>query len=300
MSNDSDIFEGLDVAEEVTPDTATPEPAAEPEKPAEPVAAKPNTVSDKPNSATEAAKPDTGKPAAPDKPAQPDPRHYVPVGVHVELKNELKQLRDQLAALQNPPKEKPAAPDFTADPKGYVDHRVNSALEQLETATKPVKETAERADANAEATRFMQSLNQAEASFIAQAPDYYDALKHIRGLREAELTTLHPDVPLQQIRQFMAQEELQLAANLMRSGRNPSEVAYTLAKTRGYTPKAAKPAVDPAEVAKLVPAVPGQKQLPPDQTLGSGSGSPSAGDDLPSPDDDMFDAAFKEMFRKRA
>lgn len=294
MSNDSEIFDGLDVAEEAEP--ATPEPAAEPAK-AEPEAAKPNSVSDKPNSATEAAKP-VAEPAkaVPEKPAAVDPRHYVPVGVHVELKNEVKQLKEQLAALQNPPKAKPAAPDFTADPKGYVDHTVSAALEQLEAATKPVKETAERADAAASQAQFMQALATAEQSFVSTTPDYFEALQHVRNLREAELVTLHPDVPVQQVRQFMAQEELQLAANLMRAGRNPSEVAYGLAKARGYTPKQARAA---AEVANLVPNVPEPKKLPPDQTLGTGAGSPGAGDE--QEEADPFDVAMSAVFgRKRA
>lgn len=290
MSNE--VFDDLDVAEEIAPEVATPEV----EEPAKPDTASAEPAKKEPEKAAAPAEPAKPVAAAPEKPTAVDPRHYVPVGVHVELKNEVKQLKEQLAALTNQPKPKPAAPDFTADPKGYVDHTVNAALEQLEATTKPVKEVAERADATASQAQFMQSLAVAEQTFVAQAPDYFEALAHIRTLREAELTTLHPDVPIQQVRQFMAQEELQLAANLMRAGRNPSEVAYTLAKARGYTPKQAKAA---AEVAQLVPNVPEPKKLPPDQTLGTGAGSPGAGDE--QDEVDPFDAAMSAVFgRKRA
>lgn len=313
MADDS-FFEGLDDAEDV-PAPVAETPAAAPE-----AAAKPAEASAETEKAPEAAAKPAEKPAevapviAPpaEKPAekpvvaeQPDPRKWVPVGAHVELRDQLKALRSELDALKNPPKPKPAEPDFIADPKGYVDTKVASALEQLENATKPVRETAERADAAATAAQIQQTLSMAEQSFAAQTPDYQQALTHIRNLREAELTMLHPDVPIQQIRQFMSQEEMQLAVNLMRNGRNPAEVAYGLAKARGYSPpkpaEAQKPELKPAapeKVAELVPKVPEPVKLAPDLTLGTGAGSPATGTDI---EEDPFDAAFKEVFgRKRA
>jgi hypothetical protein len=313
MGNDN-LFEGLDDAEDVpaspevteTPAEA-PEAAAKPDaadkapeaavKPADKPAEKPQ---DKAPEAS-AEKPAEKAPYSDTTPTQPDPRKWVPVGAHVELRNQLKALQTEIESLKNPPKPKaepPAAPDFTADPKAYVDHKVQSALEQLETGLKPVAERAEKAEANSAETRFFTHLQNAEQSFVATNPDYYDALGHLRNLRAAEIRLLDPDVTQEQMGQLLQREELNLAANILRSGRNPSEVAYNLAKARGWAPKAPpKPPEEKKPELKL-PDVPEPKKLPPDLTLGTGTGSPVQADD----NDDPFESAWKEVFgaRKRA
>lgn len=311
MSTDS-LFEGLDDAEDVpTPEvtdtpTDTPAPeAAKPDDKAPEAAAKPADTPQEKAPEAKAEKPDA-KPAeakAPElkAPEQPDPRKWVPVGAHVELRNQLKALQSEIETLKNPPKPKaepPAPPDFTADPKAYVDHKVQAALEQLETGLKPVKETAEQANAQSAETRFFTHLQNAEQSFVATNPDYYEALGHLRNLRAAEIRLLDPDVTQEQMGQILQREEMTLAANILRSGRNPSEVAFNLAKARGWAPKAPpKPPEEKKPELKL-PDVPEPKKLPPDLTLGTGTGSPVQSDD----NEDPFESAWKEVFgaRKRA
>jgi hypothetical protein len=251
-----------------------------------------------------------GEAKPPERAADPQPeRKSIPLAAHLEEKNRwerrateteqsLKAMRAELEALKNPPKPPPAEPEFTADPKGYVDTKLGAALKQLETGTKEATTRAERAEQSAEAARFFQHLNQTEQAFIAQQPDYVEALNHLRGIRVQELVTLNPSLTEQQVKQILQNEEIQLAANLLREGRNPHEVAFTLAKTRGYTPKAPPPANGAGNV---LPHVPTQKQLPPDQTLGTSAGSPDASGESFLNDDEVFDKAFNEMFgRKRA
>lgn len=285
----TDVLEGLDVAEDVaTPEpTATPaEPAAEPEK----AAAKPE-------------KPEAQTPPEPKEPRQ------IPLAAHLEERNKLrseieqeraarKTLEERLAKLENPPKPPDPEPDYVADPKGYVDAKVKGALEKLNAEklaplTEQVEKsgkTAEQAAAEGQFQRFMGDLASSEQVFMQSKPDYYDALGHIRTIRFNELQIAHPEATQEQIANAVRQEELQMAAALMRQGRNPHDVAYQIAKARGYTPKAAAP---PAPVVGTVPA---QKQLPPDQSLGAGAG----GGDAPEEEADPFDTAMKEMFRKRA
>jgi hypothetical protein len=309
MSTDS-LFEGLDDAEDVpTPEvTDTPTDAPEATKPDEKTpeaAAKPaDKPADKPQEKAPEASTETppAKPVATEKPpAQPDPKHWVPVGAHMELKNLYRELKAKIETLENPPKPKtepPAAPDFTADPKAYVDHKVQAALEQLETGLKPVQQKAEAAEANSAETRFFTHLQNAEQAFVATNPDYYDALGHLRNLRAAEIRLLDPDVTQEQMGQILQREELQLAANILRSGRNPSEVAFNLAKARGWAPKPAKAPEAPKPPELKLPDVPEPKKLPPDLTLGTGTGSPVQADD----NEDPFESAWKEVFgaRKRA
>ena len=83
------------------------------------------------------------------------------------------------------------------------------------------------------------------------------------------------------------QEELGLANQLMRQGRNPHEYAYKLAAARGYQRKAAPPPI---------PEVPKPTQLAPDQTLGTSGGSDAPEAEQP----DEFTRAFTEVFKRRA
>jgi hypothetical protein len=282
----TELLDGLDAPESELTDTPEPEaPVVEQE------------------AKVEAPKPDAKAPA---KIEPKDEPKTIPLAAHLEERNkhrsELEQLRkeqqtlrEQLAALQNPPKAKPAEPDFTADPKGYVDHTVKAVLDKLETGTAESKQTAEQAKNEAAQARFFQMLDQTQQQFVSQTPDYYAALEHLRSLRAQEILTLEPEIPQEKLKEILQHEELNLAAQLMRAGRNPHQVAYQLAKARGYAPKAALPAGD------VLPKVPGPKTLPPDQTLGSGSGTPDSSGETFLEDDQVFDKAFNEVFgRKRA
>lgn len=315
-------FEGLDDVEDTTAGAAAPdapdtsagaEPgkagdagadtsaAAKPDAKAADASTTPPDTAAKPNAA---AKPDTGA---------PNPREFVPVATHIEERNQRRalqtendRLKAELAALKNPPAkvDPPAEPDFAENPKGYVDQKFQSALEKLENAQKTTQQTAEQVAEQ----RFMAHLGETERQFVASTPDYIDALGHLRQIRATELLTLNPDLTQGQVIDIIRREELTLAANLVRSNRNPHEVAYTLAKARGYTPKAAAAAAPAQPNAASKPNgaaatpnlshIPDPKQLPPDQTLGSGAGSPSVGEDVLT-DDDAFDSAMSEVFGKR-
>jgi hypothetical protein len=324
--NDS-FFEGLDDAEDVPASEASGTPAAEApdvKEPADAPAEKAEKPEEKPAEKPAEAAPEVKaekpveKQPLSEKPEQPNPRDWVPVGAHVELKRMMKAMQEELHALKNPPKlpppkpELPAQPDFAQDPKGYVDHtkvyvdhKVQAALEQLESGQKQATQTAEQAAAQAAETRFFTALTAAEQQFVAQKPDYFAALDHLRGLRAQEILLFDPSVTQEQMKEILYREEKQLATNILRTGRNPSEVAYNLARARGYAPKPAvdpkpaEPEKKPEPAAKILPDIPDPKKLPPDLTLGTGTGSPITGDDA---NEDAFEAAWKEVFgqRKRA
>jgi hypothetical protein len=300
----SDVLEGLDVAEEV-PQPDAPEAQVDPSPPADkepqPRAEdgkfkgddKPNSVESKPNSVKESPK---------------DEPKTIPMAAYLEDRNkhraEIEELRRQhqatlaeLEKLKSPPKQPDPEPDFTNDPKAYVDTKLGAVLQKLEAGQTETKKTAEQAQQEANFVRFQQALSTSEHQFLSQSPDYYEALDHLRGLRIAELTTLNPSLTKDQVIEAIRSEEMQLAAQLMRAGRNPHQVAYQLAKARGYQPKVASP----VSGASVLPNVPKTPQLPPDQTLGSGAGSPDASGETFLDPDDVFDKAFDEMFpRKRA
>jgi len=243
--------------------------------------------------------------AEPVKEAVKEPERSVPLAAHLEERRQYKAeieaerasraaLEARLAKLESPPAAPVPQPEFIEDPKGYVDHRVQAALDQLNSVKQEVDKTGKSAEQIATETRynrFMSDLQTTEMQFKAATPDYLDALNHLRTVRATEIQLTYPNATQEQIIEGLRREELGLAHQLMQAGRNPHEVAYQLAKARGYTPKGAAPAV---------PNVAGKTQLPPDQTLGSGAGSPNAGDNA-IPEGEEFDLAMKQMFgRKRA
>jgi hypothetical protein len=220
----------------------------------------------------------------------------IPLAAHLEerkaFKSELDALKAELAALKNPPKQPVPAPEFQEDPRGYIDHKVLSALEQTKQQVDEVKNLATQSNQTAEEMRFSQQLVAAEQQFVAQTPDYMDALAHIRQIRMKQLQVFDPNITEAQMRDQIIREELGLAKQMAMQGRNPAQVAYEIAKAYGHVPKAQQQQQAPVDLPKVA----GPKQLPPDQTLGSGSGQ--AVEDT-SGEADEFDKAFGELFGKR-
>ncbi len=234
----------------------------------------------------------------------------VPLAKFLDKTNKLKELLDQkditlkqyeqrLAALEAklPKAEAPKEPDFVDDPKGYVDTKLNGALEKIaeankkaEESGKQAQETAAHANEQVQLQRFMGDIGRAEQAFVAEHPDYQDALNHIRQIRAFQLQQFQPDITQEEIGETIRREEIGLAVQLARAGKNPVSTAYELAQKYGYQPKA-------KEQPKL-PEVKEKNQLPPDQTLGSGS---SANDEpYKEGETDPVDLALASLFRKRA
>lgn len=248
----------------------------------------------------EPKEPEAKKPE--EKPAKPE--HTIPLATHLEerkaLKAELDAMRRELESLKNPPKPPEPAPEFEKDPKGYTDHKLNAALAELNKAREADKQQLEQATQTAQMSReqaerlaFSQQLQTAESAFVKENPDYYEALSHVRNIRAQQLKLMAPDMTDDQIGAQIGQEEMNLAMQLARSNRNPIATVYQLAAAYGYRKQEAPKGGDELKL----PDVPGQKQLPPDQTLGSGG----RGGDNPTADDDKddFDQAWSELFGKR-
>ena len=136
----------------------------------------------------------------------------------------------------------------------------------------------------------MQDLTQTEAQFVQQTPDYYDALGHLRSLRIQEIKLFQPDITQDELNRAIVQEEMAFARQLLSQGKNPHQFAYAIAQARGYKK------AEPKEKLELPKVEGGPKQLPPDQTLGSGADTAGAGEEEKG---DEFDDAFSELFGKR-
>ena len=144
-----------------------------------------------------------------------------------------------------------------------------------------------------------------EATFLRANPDYHQALQHLRNARARELQIwgMSPGV----INTQLTHEENQLLARAAAERRNPAEMAYALAKQRGYQKGAPTPATTtaPAPADKqevdLNRIAAGQRQSGSLSNVGGGAGR-EIGDveieDLLKMDDKEF-GAFIEKYPGR-
>lgn len=294
---------------DATPLDATPEDATAPVVEGEKTAAS-EQDSPTPEQVERARDAITGRfvpqaPAAmpdPVKAAEQNEQRVIPLAAHLEerrrLQAELRTMEERLAALEKPPAPPAPEPDFLEDPKGYVDAKTQKALDALQK----VEQQAEVLTKEQQVQQFLGQVGAVEAEYVKQAPDYYDALAHIRTARAEQLAWLFPQAEPHQIQRQIRAEELEAAYSLMQQGRNPSEAVYRMAqRVYGYTPKTAAP---PAPAAK--PAAPATTPAGlPTATLGPSGTAPDANDleEMGRDDGDelagTIGQALKERFQRK-
>ena len=185
---------------------------------------------------------------------------------------EARQARDQPAPTE--------APSIDDDPIAYFEHQQRQLAAQLEeTQQRQAADTEAREQANAQ-TQFMTSVQTAEQQFATQTPDYFEAADHLRGVRMTQLSSIYPDGPAgdyyanqngyltaSDMRNAHLEQEVAMYADTaFKTGQNPAEMFYNLAKSAGYAVKAPTPA--PQE--KIAMARAGIEAA---QTLSGGGGS---------------------------
>jgi len=211
------------------------------------------------------------------------------------------RIEKQLLELRDQRQEQPAIePDYLDDPKAYVDHRTQSVVKQLQDlgdqlkeATKAQDDTKQRLVQQQQLQAIVQGASAAEQAYMGKAPDYYEALEHVRNINRTQLKLAYPQATDVQINQALNQQELMTAGQLLAQGRNPAEYVYEYAKAVGYKAKqqqAAQPAHQPDMREKRERA----------QSLG-GAGTPPGTDidQLMGMEKDEFDQAMVEMFGRR-
>lgn len=254
-------------------------------------------------------------------PAEGQPQQrFVPHGAFHAEREQNKQLRARLAELESrqaprltpeellaiqrqmhpaapapaaaPPEPEP--PNFLADPKGYIDTNLAKTAQQLEAIKAANAQFAQQQAESARQTELRTTAQYAEMSFVKQTPDYYAALDYGRNARFQQLRLLYPQAPDIGLRQAIAGEELQLAAQAIQTGRNPAEVAYGYIQSLGYK------AAAPAPAAPVAPAAPTAAMLAA-QTLGASSAADPAAAAIAEPEDPNAEvhAALAEMFGAR-
>ena len=134
-------------------------------------------------------------------------------------------------------------------------------------------------------------MQREEQAFVARQPDYQNAIQHMHQLRTRELQVLGMDEFAAE--QKSAAELREFAYITAAQGRSPAEIAYNLAKARGYNPT---PTQDPQQRIQTA-----QRGTAAAASLGGGSstsGGVSARQLLAMSDDEFAAATSGDKWRK--
>lgn len=165
-----------------------------------------------------------------------------------EMAKAMDRFEKTLAAFA-PKKEEPKpepVPDFETDPAGWIAHTMQTqgkSLEAVQTELATLKQekakAAETSKQQAAVKEIFDYAVEQEKTFKASNPDYDDASKFILESRQTELAFM--GYTPQQIAEMINVERLTIAHQAKQQGKNPAEIVYNIAKSRGYAKKAPDP-----------------------------------------------------------
>jgi hypothetical protein len=261
---------------------AEPGPETEPHEPddAEP-AGEPDAGDDlKP----ERVKPDDAEPAE----AEPEPaeaeRKNVPLAVlreerekRQEIQNKLEETRRTMAQMEGrfqqlvqglqqqgqQQQPQPQAPTPDEDPIGL--------LRQMAAEREQTRQASAQQQAKAQ---FEQHVGALEAQYMQANPDYREAAEFLQTRRLADLEAMGIADPHRR-HAALYEETVGLAANAIASGKNPAEVAFNLARTWGFQPKAQRQEQTVGAAEQKIEAA--QRGQAASRSLSSGGGSSPQG-----------------------
>lgn len=186
------------------------------------------------------------------------------------LEAEIAPLREQLAAIakmreqvaSRKPEDLPPADDPAA-----IEH-LRKRLAEIEQTTTRVTQSMDAEALNRQEMQQLGSfMQQSESVFREKQPDYDEAINHVIQARAQELALygLHPA----QIQSTIAEEATEIVRAAVAQGRDPAELGYQIAKSRGYQPKQAES--KPNGATAMLDAIANAQSK--SKSLGSGGGA---------------------------
>jgi uncharacterized protein YoaH (UPF0181 family) len=205
-----------------------------------------------------------------------------------EAEKRAQELERQFAELKASLTPQPQKPDPKVNPVEYLAY-LDQQLTQAEQAqVRRIQEQQVQSQQQAQTNDLVSRIAEAENDYRESVPDYFDAVNHLRQNRVEEL--MLAGLSDQEAVQAVAQDLVFLAQNAMERGRDPAEVAYNLAKKRGW---GANQAQEKAQ-AKIDTIARGQKAA---QSLSASGGR--GNNDLDVADvANLSGAAFDDAFEK--
>lgn len=170
-----------------------------------------------------------------------------------EHSQELERLRNELADLKKPKQAEPEPINFEDNPAEFLRQQTVKTSQEIENLRKESDALRQQAVFAESERRYAQDVQHKEQVFVAENPDYYEALEYVRGI-ERQKISFYPD---KVIHDFLKQNNLQItdsredniskvisvqewngAKNLLALGLNPVQQVYEMARMQGYTKKA--------------------------------------------------------------
>jgi hypothetical protein len=153
---------------------------------------------------------------------------------------------------------------------GHFKALMERQAEEIKSLREGTQQDQQQRRAQAEHNALIQDFMAKEQAYVSKVPDYMEAAQHLQNSRVGELRAMGWGDD--QIRADLAQNVTQLALMARQANRDPAELTYEIAKTRGYQPKGEKRENNPSiEEEKLLAAERGQKLGQTIQTSGGSS-----------------------------
>lgn len=147
---------------------------------------------------------------------------------------QIADLNAKLERLVNPP---PSVPTFDENPAENLRQRQERLeaenAQRQEYFAQQQKQQEEQQKQQQVIGYISSEMEKAEAEFTAKTPDYQAAVDYLRSVSEKNLRAQGVTNPAE-IQRITYEQALGMAANAIKGGLNPAEVAYNFAKNYGY------------------------------------------------------------------
>jgi len=131
-----------------------------------------------------------------------------------------------------------AIPDVDTDPLANIEALRKIALRLTQQEQAKTRQTEAQTAQQRQFQQINTRMQEYEADFSAENPDYNDAAAHFRTARMAELQ--EQGYEGEELNTALRTELVGLVARSLQSGKDPAEVVYRLAKNRGFGVKTGK------------------------------------------------------------
>lgn len=164
-----------------------------------------------------------------------------------ETAQQFEEMRKALAELKQDTGEylPDDIPDPSDDPHATLHALRHIARQFVETQRREAEQQARTAQESEADHALRVEVESSEAAFVAETPDYYDALKHYRSQIADEMRAVgvaDSELSAQVLRSIKATVNYAL-----RQGKDPAETFYNLAKARGYRSGQARAQIEAVE-----------------------------------------------------
>ena len=149
-----------------------------------------------------------------------------------EMERRVQARLDALAQAMQPKQDIPA---FEENPAEHLKHSVEQVKQTAEMTQQQISEWRQQQAAQAQIARAAEMVRAAEAEFVRETPDYQHAVTFMLDSRTREFEAFGHDPAT--AKRMAAEEMAQGAISNAARGINPAEVAYKLARARGYNPQ---------------------------------------------------------------